>query len=232
MTGTDIDGLVTAAKLLSSAQKERLVQELLRDPETMEAMGNVFIDRLFGSGRGSKPLMATNVRTRNPAQAGITSQEKARRLRSAYVAGLRTRGVPVEQVGNAWARAASGAWIALPLATEQRKDHFLLGISEEGFRKKAPTGCMAFILLCETAAGDLLDFILPPDLVRNLAARFSRSHGQLKLNLKRVDDSYYLVIPGEPAVNVTVFQGARAPLMATGGEVPAAKTSRAKGQSP
>jgi hypothetical protein len=202
-----VEGLVETIRSLPRGEKSKLLEALLRDPETMEAMGNVIIDRLFGARRKNEPLMRNVLRPEEQAGAGMTSQEKARRVRARYITDLGKKGIRLEQAGNTWARAASGLWVALPLATEQRKNHFLLGISEESFRKKTAAGRVAFVLLCEPAEGGLLDFVIPPDMVRKLSAGFSRSHGQLKLNLKRVGDNYYLVVPGQAAVNVTALQG-------------------------
>jgi hypothetical protein len=78
--------------------------------------------------------------------------------------------------------------VAIPFANEQRPDRWFLGISDEKYD--------VVVLLCQEKDGDLFDFIVPRGLLEKFWRAFSRSGGQVKLNVSRHGKIWRLVVPG------------------------------------
>jgi hypothetical protein len=78
--------------------------------------------------------------------------------------------------------------VAIPFANEQRPDRWFLGISDEKYD--------VVVLLCQEKDGDLFDFIVPRGLLEKFWRAFSRSGGQVKLNVSRQGKIWRLVVPG------------------------------------
>jgi len=80
--------------------------------------------------------------------------------------------------------------MGVPAARElpPRLNKWFLGLPDEHIDVAA--------LLCLSADGQLFDFILPPDVVKNTWDKLSRSAEQVKINVKRERNSFYLIVPG------------------------------------
>ena len=69
------------------------------------------------------------------------------------------------------------------------------------------------VLLCVEASGQLAEFILPPDTVKGIWSKLSRSGTQVKINVKREASSFYLVVPGEKNLLLDPFRSKYDPLI-------------------
>jgi len=63
------------------------------------------------------------------------------------------------------------------------------------------------VLLCEEAVGQLLDFVLPPDIVGCVWKQLSRSGGQVKFNVIRSGCNFYLRVPGSQHLPINQHLG-------------------------
>jgi hypothetical protein len=84
-------------------------------------------------------------------------------------------------------KTPSGKIVGMPSATELRgrPDQWFMGISDEHFD--------FVILLCETASGQLLDFVFPPDFIKEIWPYLHRdSKSQVKFHVLRDGVNYEL----------------------------------------
>lgn len=70
------------------------------------------------------------------------------------------------------------------------------------------------VLLCQEKDGDLFDFIVPRDFLEKFWRAFSRSGGQVKLNVSRHGKIWHLVVPGYEPQAIGSFRGNYGPLRA------------------
>ena len=193
--------LAQAVCSLTKADKTKVIQYMLEDPDVKDAMVKLLVDSLGKSRAGQN--------SGNSLVLEITSsKELGMRVREWYISQLQQRGVRIEQVDRVWAKTPTDLWVAMPFAKEQRRNRWFLGVPETKVIKRMNNGGMAIVLLCQLNTGDTLDFVLPQSKVREIVPHLSKSQGQLKLNLKKVGSRYHLVIPNKPTVDVSDYRGA------------------------
>ena len=200
-----VEGLVLAVRSLTKADKAKVIRQLLEDAEVREAMAELLIDKLVEPVGNEKDEYRS--RTHNGIYADLTSKERGRRVREGYVRESGERGIRIDQVDNVWAKTQSGLWVAIPFATERRPNRWFLGLPENEVLERIRNGGAAVVLLCQSAAGSILDFVLPPSKVQELVQTLSKSAGQLKFNVKKVGNRYHLVIPGRSPLDVSEYKG-------------------------
>ena len=98
------------------------------------------------------------------------------------------RGYRLTRLGKTVCETNKGHKVAIPFANEQRPDRWFLGISDEKYD--------VIVLLCQEKDGDLFDFIVPRDFLEKFWKAFSRSGGQVKLNVSRHGKNWHLIVPG------------------------------------
>lgn len=202
---TVAEGLILAVESLPKADKAKVIGHLLEDADIREAMVELLIDKLVEPVGNQKNEYRS--RPSNGLETAVTSKEKGRLLRERYVSELGKRGIQVNQVDNVWTKTPAGLWVAIPFATEQRPNRWFLGLPENKVLERIHTGGMALVLLCQSAGGITLDFVLPPSKVQEVVDMLSKSGGQLKFNMKKVGNRYYLIMPGRSPLDVSDYKG-------------------------
>lgn len=114
------------------------------------------------------------------------------------------RGYRLIPLGKTVFETAKGHKVAIPFANERRPDRWFLGISDEKYDVVS--------LLCQEKDGDLFDFIVPRDFLEKFWKAFSRSGGQVKLNVSRNGKIWHLVVPGYEPQTINSFRGNYEPL--------------------
>ncbi len=205
---TVAEGLVLALRSLPKADKARVISHLWEDRESREAMTGLLIRRLLefqGNQNGEKPLSPAND---NSVKTNLTSKERGKRLREGYISELQQDGIQINQVDSVWAKTVGGLWVAIPTATmEWRPGRWFLGLPEDRVLERINKGGVVIVLLCQSASGSRLDFVIPGDTVQEIVPKLSKSAGQLKFNLKKVGNRYQLVMPGSSPLDVSDCTG-------------------------
>jgi hypothetical protein len=92
-----------------------------------------------------------------------------------------------------------GGRVAMAAAREdQRGNKWFLGLSE-----KKEFSCL--VLLCEAHDG-LVDFVIPTPSISNIWPRLSRSGSEVKLNIKRENGKFFLLVPDYGPFDITGFR--------------------------
>lgn len=202
-------GLSVAAKSLPTSAKKELVQRLWEDTELRQTMFDAVISdvrevlALAGLDKKAEGVLEDS----GTARAKPNYKELGRRLREDYIVQLRNRGVKIERDKGVCARTTGGVW-AIPFATERRPNRWFLGLPEADILQKLSNSNLGVVLLCQAESGALLDFMIPHDILQKLVGSLSKSKGQLKFNLKKAGDRYWLVNPGVSDFDVSDFLGA------------------------
>lgn len=131
-------------------------------------------------------VASTKSRTRKIRSS--TGKEEGFMARESFLDAGADRGYRLIPLGKTVFETNKGHKVAIPFANEQRPDRWFLGISDEKYD--------VVVLLCQGKDGDLLDFIVPRDFLEKFWRAFSRSGGQVKLNVSRHGKIWYLVVPG------------------------------------
>lgn len=122
---------------------------------------------------------------------GSTTSAKATgtQARNAWVAGLRAQGISLHGHRRRF-QTARGRSVAVAFATERSENRWFLGLPDE------PTEVAT--LLCKSVTGELYDIVLPISDLREAWRALSRSHNEVKFNVKRDASRFFLRVPGEP----------------------------------
>lgn len=131
-------------------------------------------------------------------------KEEGSITRNAFLDAGIDRGYRLIPRGKTVFETNKGHRVAIPFANEQRPDRWFLGISDEKYD--------AVVLLCQEKEGSLFDFVIPRDFLEKFWKAFSRSGGQVKLNVSRNGKAWCLVVPGHETQAVGSFLGAYGPL--------------------
>ncbi|MGD0794335.1 MAG: hypothetical protein ABR958_01905 [Dehalococcoidales bacterium] len=199
--------LVQALCSLTKVEKVEVVNLVLKDVEFREVLSELPIKKLIGSENNQE---IRNILTTDNDSVSIGTGKKARgkKLRKSYISELQQKGILIEPFNNVWAETSTGLWVAIPTATmEGRPGRWFLGLSEDKVREKIGKGGVVIILLCQTASGLRLDFVLPPEIVEEIVGKLSKSKGELKFNVWQVGNHYTLVIPENNNIDVSDFKG-------------------------
>lgn len=203
---TVADGLVLAIRSLPKDDKARVLKSLLEDGDVRRAIAELLVKELVS------PIMSHNGGKHRPISGELlgtsdTSKERGRRIRESYILELARSGLKINQVDNVWAKTPSGLWVAIPFATERRSGRWFLGLPENEVIKRIQNGGVVVVLLCQSVSGPVLDFVLPSSKFSEIVNLLSKSKGQLKFNLKRVGNRYYLVLPSHGSLDVSEYKG-------------------------
>jgi len=200
--------LAQALCSLSKLEKIGVINLLLGDAAFREVLSEFPIKKLIGLHDNQhvnySPISDSIVTSRSKGK-----RERGKQLRQSYLAWLQQNGILIEPFDNVWAETPKGLWVAIPTATiESRPGRWFLGLPENRVFEKIKNGSIVIILLCQSATGSRLDFVIPPNVVSKVAAELSTSKGQLKFNVKKVGNRYYLVIPHNNGdVDISGYKG-------------------------
>lgn len=130
----------------------------------------------------------TSARSRTREVRSSAGKEEGFMARESFLDAGADRGYRLIPLGKTVFETNTGHKVAIPFANERRPDRWFLGISDEKYD--------VVILLCQEKDGDLFDFIVPRDFLEKFWRAFSRSGGQVKLNVSRHGKIWHLVVPG------------------------------------
>ena len=196
-------GLIMALKAISKDEKANVISSLLEDNEYKDVTTAIFLSMI---NRSLSNMENKNVKYEKTV-INSGDRELYKQIRENYIFELRQNGVVINQVSKTWAKTASGINVAMPLATERSDDRWFLGLGKSELESKIIGNGAVIIFLCQPNVGNLLDFVLPPQKVKELMPKFSKSGDQLKFNLKKTDQRYYLTIPDMAPVDLTEYKG-------------------------
>jgi hypothetical protein len=197
-----VEGLVSTLFALSREDKSEAVKLLIEDAEFRIAISNVLVERLIGN----EEILSTS--KRNPPQTQhFTPRETGNRVREAYLSHLRDKGILISFSNKTWAKTSSGLFLTMPFANEQQPHGWFLGTVEIDLINNIKCGKAAIILLCQSREGPMMDFVIPPFKVEEITPYLSKSKGQLKFNVRKVESKYYLALTGRNPLDITDYIG-------------------------
>ena len=152
---------------------------------------------LNGSGSGSTPSQKL---TRSADPSPLSARAAGEQARNAWVAALRTQGIHLHGQRRRF-QTVRGQSVAVSFATERSENRWFLGLPD----KLAEI----VVLLCKSDVGDLYDIVMPMSDLREVWRVLSRSQSQneVKLNVKRAADEFFLQVPGHEPFDVTRYVG-------------------------
>jgi hypothetical protein len=177
----DFDG---AARLIDAM---RLWQELQKEESALKERRNGILAILTAK----VPVgSVAPEKTRPSQQSQLSPQRRGELVREAYVSGLAKQGIRLRAAGRKQYATDSGLRVGIPYATElpHLPNAWFLGLSEG-----SPD---VVILVCRTSRDETLDFVLPPELVKDIWTRLSRSNNQVKFHVTKAGATYELRVPG------------------------------------
>jgi hypothetical protein len=132
----------------------------------------------------------------------LSPRAKGDRIRSEWVQNLHNEGIVLQRLRGKRYETASGMKVGIAYANELdvRPDAWFLGLAEEDYD--------IVVLLCEPRDKNVIDFVFPCDFVKQIWARLSRSHGQVKFNVVKSGSNYELRLSGAELVSINQFRGA------------------------
>ncbi|MEK7762133.1 MAG: hypothetical protein AAB433_11165 [Nitrospirota bacterium] len=137
-------------------------------------------------------------------ESSSSGRETGSLMRETFLDAGAARGYRLIPRGKTIFETGKGHRVAIPFANEQRPDRWFLGISNEKYD--------AVVLLCHGKDGTLFDFVVPRDFLEKFWESFSRSGGQVKLNVSRNGKTWWLVVPGYEPQAIGNFSGNYGPL--------------------
>jgi hypothetical protein len=197
--------LAQALCSLPKDEKTKVIQYILNDSDFKEAITELLITNLSIT---QKPLNINNP-SHGPAsiKIGFTSnKEKGLRVREDYISTLNDSGIQINLIDRVWAKTENNLWVGIPFATERVPGRWFLGLPEKDVLEHLKEREIAIVLLCKSTSNELLDFVLPPHLVKEIASQLSKSKGQLKFNLRKWGDKYQLSIPNHETVDISGYK--------------------------
>lgn len=120
----------------------------------------------------------------------ISPQQRGNSARAAFVKHLARENINLTKVEAKRYRTRSGLEVGIAYARElsAKPDFWFLGLADEHFD--------LVVLLCETASGQTLEFVIPSQVVKEVWSILSRSPGQVKFHVSKGGSTYELRIPG------------------------------------
>ena len=205
------EGLILVIRSLPEADKEVVISRLWEeDPVSKKVLVELVVKSLLQV-RGHGEKVITTKQSHDVTKV-LSSKERGKRMREKYVSELQKKGIRIQQVDSVWAKTIAGLWVGIPVATERRTNRWFLGLSENDVLVKIRQGGLVVVLLCQSEPGATLDFVIATNMIQEVVGSLSKSKSQLKFNLKKVGDRYYLVLPGRDSVDVSQFLGRLSPL--------------------
>ena len=134
---------------------------------------------------------------------------EAKEMRDRYVEALQHKGIILSHVSGIVYRLKTGDTVLIPAATERRPNRWFLGVPFSTFRARR---IASLVFLCK-GGEQALDFVLPASEVERLLPSLSKSNGQVKFNVVRVEPGRYeLQLPHREPVDISRYLQDAAPL--------------------
>lgn len=139
-----------------------------------------------------------------PEYFRATGRHIGQAKRTAFLDAGKTRGYQLTPIGPSVYKTPKGLKVALAFANEQRPNRWFLGVQDGSYD--------VVVLLCQRDSTDTAEIILPREFLSRYWATLSRSKGQVKFNVSRSGDSWWLLVPGHENQSANAFVGAYSPL--------------------
>jgi hypothetical protein len=180
---------------VSDSFKQRNFDEVFRltrmakDLETArfnsEAIASKVSAALASDGQGAPGDKANGVVTNDlPVLDELSNKARGNRLREEWLQNAMNRGVRLHHVKGVVYETESGKRVGIPSASEVLLNKWWLGLPDERFD--------FVVLLCQPKAGELLDFVLPSELVAKVWPLLSRHGDHKKIHVEQSGINYKL----------------------------------------
>lgn len=186
--------------VLSASEKLRKVEMLINRCQQLE-VEIADLKREGGLQTNSETAIQNQMKSMSipiPRTSVKTVRENGREIREAFLKRLLQAGISLQQVkGETIYRAKSGEKVGIAVATERQPDRWFLGLPEGGFDHA--------VLLCQRESGDVIEIRLPKGFFSKYGSALSESKGQVKFNISRKGNTYFVKVPGTDGVNSANF---------------------------
>ncbi len=169
---------------------------------------NDVLRRILSSlpGRRSARAKGSLMTDRGGSSNRAIGRREGRVARENYVFAVQ-QDVYVDGAGRVWGRVrGNGRSVAILFSSEHSGDRWFFGVKEA--QVKDNDGAFV-VLLCAQDDGADLDFVLPPTFISEVLPKLSHSRDQVKFNLNRRDNRYWLKVPYGESLDVTEYLKAR-----------------------
>lgn len=119
-----------------------------------------------------------------PELDALSNKAKGNRLREEWLRGAKERGIRLHRFKGVIYETESGKRVGIPSATEVQPSKWWLGLPDEHFD--------FLVLLCKPKAGQVLDFVLPSELVDKVWPLLSRHGDYKKIHVQQSGVNYKL----------------------------------------
>ncbi len=155
---------------------------------------------------GSAPSESTATSPqRASAPHTISAKAAGAEARNEWVASLQQYGIALSGHGKRY-RSARGESVAIAFANELpgHENRWFLGLSDESTD--------VAILLCRSLSGRLYDLVMPVPELRGAWRLLARNRNQIKFNLRKDANRFFLLVPASEPLDVTKYVGNHDPL--------------------
>ncbi|HSW57759.1 MAG TPA: hypothetical protein VLH15_05120, partial [Dehalococcoidales bacterium] len=148
-----VESIVSVICALPLEEKRVAIIQLLSDQEFRVAISNLLLEKIGGTSYNT-PNSTTHItvdKTNNHREIdknGGTKQDNPQSLpniaderrnsrremgieqREKYISQMKNKGIPINYIGNIWAKTNKNTWVAIPYASERQPNRWFLGIGE------------------------------------------------------------------------------------------------------
>lgn len=145
------------------------------------------------------PSRASAADNSSRPRARDSKRGEGKDARARFVDSLRRSGIRLAPLAGKVYRTEGGKKLGIPFANELegKPDRWFLGLKDGNY------DVVAF--LCNRRDGDTLEFVLPDELLRPIWSSLSRHAGEVKFNVVRDGNNYYLLVPPQRRESMTQF---------------------------
>ena len=135
-----------------------------------------------------------------------SAKAKGKQMRKNWLLEQGAQGYPLRQVKGVVYETQMQRRVGIACATERPKtiNKWFLGLPDEHYD--------VVVLLCEDDSREVLDFVLPADLISPIWNLLSRSGGQVKFHVERNGVNWVLRIPGTGSRSINLLRSNYGPL--------------------
>lgn len=188
------DDVISITKRLERIEKLlSRYEQLLREVKALahDSTDDTMPDLLPGMARSMLDEMGKAIRKASPREQG--------KLRKAeFLEKLSNSGVRLHQIKGSLFKNPLGIIVGIAYASERQDNAWFLGLPANKFDHA--------ILLCEAQHGEVFAISLPGSFFDKHGSALSQSKGQVKFNIAKRRDRYYLSVPRVGSVDVEEYR--------------------------
>ena len=128
---------------------------------------------------------------------GKSARAHGREIRESFLAKLAKGDIYLQHSKGTIYKTTSGQRIGIPVATERQPDHWFLGLTVGSFDHA--------VLLCQRDNSEIIEIRLPRKSFEQYGNAMSQSKGQVKFNVARRGNQYFVQVPGTSGVSASEF---------------------------